>query len=773
MSSLVEQFVEIVQSIERPGDFYMSGTAEIPLPGLEIDGVGPVALPLLPAQARQLMDVAEQAPYGKGDQTLVDLAVRRTRQIDAADIRLTSKLWPKTLERIVERAKDGLGVTGPVDAELYKLLIYDTGSFFVSHRDSEKRPRMFGTLVIVLPGAYSGGELIVRHQGQEARLDLRCDDPSEVGFAAFYADCLHEIAPLLSGCRVALVYNLLRSGKGAAPKPPSYLREKDRLAALFAAWGDRTIETDEPLPDKLVYLTDHAYTAESLSFSGLKGADAAKAATLIAAAAASDCAVQLALISIEEYGSATYLGRYGRHHRDSHEDFQIDEVVDRTQTLSGWHRPDGPVATLGALPIEPEEVAPPEALDELAPDEESFQEATGNEGGSFERSYRAAAFVLWPHTRRLAVLNQGGLETSLPTLTDLAERWAKSGADRTSPLWLEAHELASHMLRSPWRSDSTTPDGKPSQAAAMLDALYRLGDSERIGGFLSEITAAGKLGLHMTKSAARALRLLEPVKATDLVQQIVLGNAEHADASAKLLADSAAMPNRVDLKPAAHALLTVLPGDPAIKLPGSQPWTPPRKATADLVADALVAFDRIEPAKTAILFDLIEAWPRTYDPDTVLVPAGLKLARTRVKPTEAVQRLRSLCMTHLRTRIAETLQPPADWVRHADLTCSCAYCRDLAKFLADPTQKSWMFKAAEPSRRHIQAVIREQDIDIDTTTIRKGSPHILACTKNQASYERRVRQRQQDLKNLERFEGWLTEPPQAADQSSDSASTCG
>jgi hypothetical protein len=176
MSSLVEQFVEMVQSIERPGDFYMSGTAEIPLPGLEIDGVGPVALPLLPAQARQLMDVAEQAPYGKGDQTLVDLAVRRTRQIDAAEIRLTSKLWPKTLERIVERAKDGLGVTGPVSAELYKLLIYDTGSFFVSHRDSEKRPRMFGTLVIVLPGAYTGGELIIRHQGQEVRRDLRCDD---------------------------------------------------------------------------------------------------------------------------------------------------------------------------------------------------------------------------------------------------------------------------------------------------------------------------------------------------------------------------------------------------------------------------------------------------------------------------------------------------------------------------------------------------------------------------------------------------------------------
>ena len=30
------------------------------------------------------------------------------------------------------------------------------------------------------------------------------------------------------------------------------------------------------------------------------------------------------------------------------------------------------------------------------PDEQHFQEATGNEGASFERTYSRAGFVLWP-----------------------------------------------------------------------------------------------------------------------------------------------------------------------------------------------------------------------------------------------------------------------------------------------------------------------------------------------------------------------------------------
>jgi hypothetical protein len=65
---------------------------------LEIDGVGVVALPLLPIQAEQLVDVAEWAPYGRGADILVDMEVRRTWQIGADRVRIGSKHWARTLE---------------------------------------------------------------------------------------------------------------------------------------------------------------------------------------------------------------------------------------------------------------------------------------------------------------------------------------------------------------------------------------------------------------------------------------------------------------------------------------------------------------------------------------------------------------------------------------------------------------------------------------------------------------------------------------------------
>ena len=78
--------------------------------------------------------------------------------------------------------------------------------------------------------------LVVRHKGREARLDLHCDDPAEVAFAAFYADCVHEVLPVTEGCRLILVYNLVRRGRGRAPEPPDYAAEQARVTTLLRRW---------------------------------------------------------------------------------------------------------------------------------------------------------------------------------------------------------------------------------------------------------------------------------------------------------------------------------------------------------------------------------------------------------------------------------------------------------------------------------------------------------------------------------------------------------
>ncbi len=155
------------------------------------------------------------------------------------------KQWQATFDWAVALATQGLGVDESVAAALYKLLIYDEGgSFFVCHRDTEKKPGMFATLVLALPSTSSGGELVVRHQEREVKLDLANDNPSELTFAAFYADCVHEVLPITAGCRATLVYHLIRKGKVGSLRPPDYQTETAHAAALLQKWVNRKTQPD-------------------------------------------------------------------------------------------------------------------------------------------------------------------------------------------------------------------------------------------------------------------------------------------------------------------------------------------------------------------------------------------------------------------------------------------------------------------------------------------------------------------------------------------------
>ena len=223
--NIPQELAKILAEVDRPGDYFVSGRAEFLAPRIEVDGVGQIALPLLPGQAKRLIKAATRAPFGRGTETVVDTKVRRTWQIEATRVTIGGKHWPKTIDGIVARAADGLGVKEPVAAELYKLLVYDKGSFFVSHRDTEKAPGMFATLVVALPSQSKGGELVVRHNDREVRLDLQCDDPSEVAFAAFYADCVHEVLPVTGSERaIDVQISRLRRKIEIAPSNPVYLQ---------------------------------------------------------------------------------------------------------------------------------------------------------------------------------------------------------------------------------------------------------------------------------------------------------------------------------------------------------------------------------------------------------------------------------------------------------------------------------------------------------------------------------------------------------------------
>lgn len=139
--------------------------------------------------------------------------------------KLTNPKWDNLVSSITDEARIALGLEeSKLAAQLYRLLLYEEGSFFLSHRDGEKLDGMVATLVIGLPSEHTGGTLIITHEGK--RHEIECTGTAsghEMSWAAFYADCEHEVKPISSGYRLCLVYNLTlarsrRKGGISAPR---------------------------------------------------------------------------------------------------------------------------------------------------------------------------------------------------------------------------------------------------------------------------------------------------------------------------------------------------------------------------------------------------------------------------------------------------------------------------------------------------------------------------------------------------------------------------
>jgi predicted 2-oxoglutarate/Fe(II)-dependent dioxygenase YbiX len=757
MSSINTKLPALLSKIKRPGSFATAGTHDLLAPTIHVDGVGPIALPLLPAQAEQLASVAEPAPYGKGQETLIDPSVRNCRQVGPDRVRITSRRWPDTLADITKRAATGLGVAEPVVAEFYKLLVYGPGSFFVSHRDTEKSPGMFATLLIVLPSHFAGGTLVVRHKGQEQRIDARAEDASECAFAAFYADCVHEVLPITEGTRLTLVYNLIRADRKKTPEPPDYEKEQTQAVTLLRAWREQPRDTSSDAPEKLVLPLEHAYTPAEIDFSTLKGADAAATGVLAAAAAQAGCDLHLALLTVEEQGEPDYDAHYSKSRRrryyddeDDDEDYEMGEIYERSVILSEWRRPDGAACPFTELPVIDAELAPPDALEALAPDEQHFHEATGNAGATLERTYRRAALVLWPSDRIFAVLSQGGLKNSLPYLDAMTGRWERAGAAPDGPARRDALELAGHIV-STWPSGATEyhrEREKPGNAATMLALLARLADPAMISRFLNDVTAAGDYGIGDNAGVLAALDCLKPQRAGKMLEHIIGATAARAPIACAALLRHAAVrwhaTADIDLRGAASRLVDSLPGDKS-RDTSDRPLRGGGQPSETMVVDLIEALETIDPRLADRAAAHILAQRKTYGLDEILVPAMRELTK---RDGAAVAALRHAALAHLQARTAEPLAPPADWRRDSKLGCKCEKCTALARFLDDPNEQTWRCAASEFYRSHVQTTIMNAQCDVKTTTEKRGRPYTLICTKTQASYARRARQRDKDLRDI-------------------------
>src|SRR5262249_49621497 len=240
--------------------FCVAGCLPVIDPGIEVDGLGAIKLPLKPATAKKLVGHCRVASYGKGTQTLVDRKVRDTLELDPKKFRLSQE-WNSAGARAAQLAAEQLGLPADqVEARLYKLLVYEKGGFFLPHRDSEKHDGMVASLIVVLANPFEGGALTVRHGAVKQTLPFEQAAHGKAPcYAAFYADCEHEVGRVTHGVRLCLAYNLVLKPKRETPSVARKPAAADKLTEAIEAW----VATQPAKP--LVFALAHHYTQRGLS----------------------------------------------------------------------------------------------------------------------------------------------------------------------------------------------------------------------------------------------------------------------------------------------------------------------------------------------------------------------------------------------------------------------------------------------------------------------------------------------------------------------------
>src|SRR5438105_3669736 len=105
---------QLLARLDEAARFESVGQASALLPGLEVKGIGPIGVPVAPADAKRIIGKANQAPYGLGEATVVDTDVRRVWQLEPSQFELRNAAWGEAIAGVVDAVKHDLGIRGKV-----------------------------------------------------------------------------------------------------------------------------------------------------------------------------------------------------------------------------------------------------------------------------------------------------------------------------------------------------------------------------------------------------------------------------------------------------------------------------------------------------------------------------------------------------------------------------------------------------------------------------------------------------------------------------------
>lgn len=724
MQHVKQELLDSLLQLKGSGKFASIRTDKFIFPGLVIDGFGETAFPINQIQAKALIEVAHKAPFGKGDSTIYDDKVRSAWEIDASKLSFNNPDWEKFLNKAINKVKTDLGLEDyTVSAHIYKLLIYQQGDFFLPHKDTEKEKGMFGTMIIGLPSQYTGGELEIHFEGVTAIADFAQNpNPYSINYAAFYADCDHEVKPLRSGYRVCLAYNLVQEKAAKKIAVQSIQSHAAELAKILIK--HQTVQNAQPC----IILLGHQYTPENFGQDSLKLNDRARAEALLLAANQAGFYAKLCLATSYLSGTPAYDS-----YDDDDENAEMEEVYDESLTIEHWAEDNCPA--LNAVTFEESDLIASFPLDEGEPIVKESSGYMGNYGPDLMHWYHYGAVMIWSPKVNAELLPSQDTSTQL--------NWIEY-FNRTSSISEKEKVVVEHILTVGLTNPKTSifqkePDNYNAVAGWLINqkkTTFLLNiNPQRLHLFFEKIETESWVKLFKSLSRENGTTLFEKLtknptlsvleKLLDLLQEMM------EDTGLKTLATGQIqkLPHYFNLVYAQY--------DKQIK----------RAALANLFWTA----KQVSPSKTwtkEILETLVQKPNRNYIHNTIAPQLLIEK-----EPSELTRKLLLFCKEYLQQLANNQPQLPRDWARSnpSDTKRFSHQWSILKEFLASRSEEIFDFRKNQSERKEMEHAIASSDVDLKTETIKKGSPHTLRIIKTQASYYRQMEAWDEDVALLEKL----------------------
>jgi hypothetical protein len=121
-----------------------------------------IGIPLSLQDAQKLINAAHQAEHA-----ITDTSLPNPWELDPSQFSLSEE-WQPYVDTLMRAACDELGVrTNNIRTELQKMLLYEKGTMPKPYADDTQMDGVFGTLVISLPSAHFGGNVVLSYNGEQ------------------------------------------------------------------------------------------------------------------------------------------------------------------------------------------------------------------------------------------------------------------------------------------------------------------------------------------------------------------------------------------------------------------------------------------------------------------------------------------------------------------------------------------------------------------------------------------------------------------------------